>query len=92
MYTEVLLPRALPFVLAGMRIGIATGTFALAAAEMAGAFEGLVFRVLYSYQMFQTEKMMAGIVVVGCLSFAMDRCFYWGVRAAMPWWEEPDEV
>ena len=92
MYTEVLLPRALPFVLAGMRIGIATATFALAAAEMAGAFEGLVFRVLYSYQMFQTERMMAGIVVVGCLSFTMDRLFYWGVRSAMPWWEEPDAV
>lgn len=92
MYTEVLFPRALPFVLAGMRIAISTGTFALAAAEITGAFEGLAFRVFYSHQMFQTEKMMAGIVIVGCLGFAMDRFFYWGVRTAMPWWEEPDEV
>ncbi len=92
MYTEVLLPRALPFVLAGMRISISTGTFALAAAEMAGAFEGLAFRVFYAHQMFQTDRMMAGIVIVGCLGFAMDRLFFWGVRAAMPWWEEPDAV
>ena len=92
LYTEVFFPRALPFVLAGMRIGISTGTFALAAAEMAGAFEGLVFRVLYSHQMFQTEKMMAGILVVGCLGFTLDRFFYWGVRTITPWREQPDEV
>ena len=92
LYTEVLFPHALPFVLAGMRIGISTGTFALAAAEITGAFEGLAFRVFYSHQMFQTERMMAGIVIVGCLGFAMDRFFYWGVSTAMPWWEEPDEV
>ena len=92
MYSEILIPRALPFVLAGMRIGISTGTFALAAAETAGAFEGLVFRIFYAHQMFQTERMMAGIVIVGCLGFTLDRLFYWGVRTATPWLEEPDAV
>ena len=93
MYTEVLFPHSLPFVLAGMRIGISTGTFALAAAEMAGAFEGLVFRIFYSHQMFQTDRMMAGIVMVGCLAFTLDRLFYWGVRTATPWLdEERDEA
>lgn len=87
MYVEVVLPRALPFIVAGMRISIATGTFALAAAEMAGAFEGIAYRIFYSHQMFQTERMMAGIVVVGCLGFTLDRLFCWGAYRLMPWWE-----
>lgn len=92
MYLEVVLPRALPYLVAGMRIGIATGTFALAAAEMAGAFEGLAFRVFYAHQMFETEKMMAGIVVIGCLGFTMDRLFCWGASRLMPWSEQPQDV
>jgi NitT/TauT family transport system permease protein len=87
MYAEVLIPRALPFIIAGTRMGIATGVFALAAAEMAGAFSGLAYRIYYSHQMFQTEKMMAGIVTVACLGLVLDRVFVWGMRAAFPWWQ-----
>ncbi len=85
MYAEVLLPRALPGFLTGMRIGIATGVFALGAAEMAGAFEGLAFRVFYSHQMFQTDKMMAGIVFIGMLGYSLDCTFRVCARRFMPW-------
>jgi ABC-type nitrate/sulfonate/bicarbonate transport system permease component len=37
--------------------------------------------------MFQTEKMMAGIVTVACLGLVLDRVFVWGMRAAFPWWQ-----
>ena len=87
-YRDVFLPSALPFIVAGARIGIATGIFALAAAEMAGAFEGLAFRVFYSHQMFQTEKMMAGIVTLGCFGFLLDRLAVLGIRFLLPWWRE----
>ncbi|MBI4424701.1 MAG: ABC transporter permease subunit [Elusimicrobia bacterium] len=88
LHWEVSLPRCLPFLLAGVRVAVSTATFALAAAEMAGAFEGLTHRVLYSHQMFETDKMMAGIVVIAALGLALDRSFVRLSRWAWPWLED----
>lgn len=88
LYWEVHLHRCLPHLVAGVRVSIATATFALAAAEMAGAFDGLAFRVFYSHEMFQTDKMMAGIVTLAALGFALDRGFVWASGRLLPWWEE----
>ncbi|MFA6093752.1 MAG: ABC transporter permease [Elusimicrobiota bacterium] len=88
LYWDVHRPRCLPFIVTGARVSISTATFALAAAEMAGAFEGLAYRVFYAHQMFQTERMMAGILVIAFLGLALDRLFLWTIRRLMPWWEE----
>lgn len=91
-FSDVLLPSCLPFIVTGTRIGIATSIFALTAAEMTGAFEGLSYRVFYAYQNFQTDKMMAGILVLGLLSFAIDRLFVLAVHALLPWYSEEPET
>jgi len=88
---EVHLPRSLPFLVAGLRVSIATTTFALAAAEMSGAFEGLGFRVFYTYQMFQTDKMMAGIVVISLAGLLLDRLFVLTVERLVPWKAEASD-
>lgn len=85
---EVHLPRCLPFLLAGLRVSIATTTFALGAAEMSGAFEGLGFRIFYAYQMFQTDKMVADIVVMSLAALILDRLFVLGTNRLMPWQAE----
>jgi len=85
---EVHLPRCLPFLLAGLRVSIATTTFALGAAEMSGAFEGLGFRIFYAYQMFQTDKMLADIIVMSVAALILDRLFVYSTRTLMPWQAE----
>ncbi len=82
---EVHLKRCLAYLVAGTRLSIATGTFALVAAEMSGAFEGLGFRVFYSYQMFQTDRMMAGVLLIAFLGLTFDRVFVESVRRLLPW-------
>lgn len=86
LYREVYLPSALPFIIAGTRTAIATGFFALAAAEMAGAFCGVAFRIFYSQQMFRTDKMMAAILTIGFLGILCDRLFVRVMRWFLPWW------
>ncbi|MBI5240623.1 MAG: ABC transporter permease [Elusimicrobia bacterium] len=91
LYWEVHLRRCIPYIVAGVRVSIATATFALAAAELTGAFEGLGFRIFYSYQMFQVERMMAGIMVVALLGLALDRAFMAAVARLLPWQPEAHE-
>lgn len=91
-YSEVYVPRALPFIIAGTRMGIATGFFALAAAEMAGAFSGVAFRIFYSYQLFRTDKMMVAILTIGFLGIVGDRLFVRVMRLLVPWWKGEERV
>jgi ABC-type nitrate/sulfonate/bicarbonate transport system permease component len=86
LFRSVYLFRSLPFIIAGSRTAIANGFFALAAAEMAGAFSGTAFRIFYSHQMFQTGKMMVSILTIGFLSLILDRLFVWLMRWRLPWW------
>ncbi|MBI3550791.1 MAG: ABC transporter permease [Elusimicrobia bacterium] len=88
LWREVHWPCCLPGVVTGLRLAVSTATFALAAAEMSGAFDGLAYRIFYSYQMFQTERMMAGVVALGALAFAVDRLFVAASRRVLPWREE----
>ena len=64
---EVLLPAALPHVLAGMRAAIGLCFICVFVAEMAGAYEGIGFRISTSYLIFRTDKMLASLIVLGVL-------------------------
>lgn len=70
--THVLLPSALPFMLAGVRLAIATGLFALAAGEMVGASAGIAFRIFQSYQLFHTDAMIANTLLIGVIALTAD--------------------
>ena len=84
--TEVIFPQALPYIASGIRIGVATGFFALAAAEMAGAYAGVAFRIFFAQQGFRTDEMMVAILTIGGLGFAADLAFVTLTRLAVPWW------
>lgn len=82
---HLIFPQTLPFLITGMRIGVSTATFALAAAEMAGAFTGLAHRVFYAHEMFQTDRMMAGIIVISFLSWILNVGFQLLFNILTPW-------
>jgi ABC-type nitrate/sulfonate/bicarbonate transport system permease component len=92
LYSEVYIPRAVPFIIAGTRMAIATGFFALAASEMSGAFSGIAFRIFYSHQFFRTDKMMVAILTIGFLSVTSDRLFVFTMRWLLPWWRGEESV
>jgi ABC-type nitrate/sulfonate/bicarbonate transport system permease component len=88
LWFEVHWRRCLPGVATGLRLAVSTTMFALAAAEMVGSFDGIAYRAFYSYQMFQSEKMMACIVVVAAAGLAADRLFAAAAARLLPWREE----
>jgi ABC-type nitrate/sulfonate/bicarbonate transport system permease component len=87
---EVLLPEALPHIMSGIRIGIATGFFALAAAEMAGASSGVAYRIFAAQQGFQTDEMMVAILTIGALGLIADVTFAAFAKRVAPWWKNDD--
>jgi ABC-type nitrate/sulfonate/bicarbonate transport system permease component len=68
---QVLVPGALPGMLAGFRISIAAALLVLVAAEMIGAQYGIGAFLILTGNMMQTDRLMAGVVVVSVLGLAM---------------------
>lgn len=87
MIIEVLVPAALPLIVAGMRVGVALAFLNLVAAEMAGAYGGLGFRVEFSHMVFRVDQMIVGIIFLGVLGATSDRLFVYIIKTLIPWYQ-----
>lgn len=67
---DVLLPGALPGILAGFRITSSIALILLVAAEMIGAEQGIGAFVLQAGQLMQTDQLLADVVVLSLLGLA----------------------
>ena len=85
---DVWIPFSLPYILSGLRISVATGLFALAAAEMFAASSGIGFRIVYSHQLFQTDTMVGMILLLGVIALIMDQLLYLLVKMVARWESE----
>ena len=64
---KIVLPGALPAILSGFRISASIAIILLVAAEMIGAEEGLGALVLSAGNLMQTDRLLAGVVVLSGL-------------------------
>ncbi len=84
---EVVLPYAVPFIIAGARVGIAIAFICLVAAEMAGAFGGIGYRISASHLVFRVDKMMVGLAMLAILGAGADALFSKLAARIIPWYE-----
>jgi ABC-type nitrate/sulfonate/bicarbonate transport system permease component len=75
MLTEIVLFGAMPYIVVGLRTAVSISFYTLVAAELAGTFAGIVYRIEIAQQNLQTGQAMGGLLVLGAISFAADRCF-----------------
>ena len=68
---KIVLPGALPAILAGFRITTSTAVILLVAAEMIGADRGIGSFVLQAGNLYDTEGLMAGIVMLSLLGLSV---------------------
>ena len=71
--TRVMMPAALPFIFAGVRIATSFSFLLVVAAEMLGSTDGLGFRILYAQRTFEANTMYAAILFVAVLGYLVDR-------------------
>jgi NitT/TauT family transport system permease protein len=72
MFTRVMLPAAVPYILSGVRIGIGTAFIVVIVSEMIAVNNGLGFRILEAREYFWSDKIIAGMISIGLLGLAID--------------------
>lgn len=82
---EVIFPNAMPYIVSGLRIGIAMSFIALVASELAGAFSGIGYRISVSHLIFRVDKMLLGIMTLGFLGLSADKLYLFIVKKVFPW-------
>jgi len=70
---QVLIPGALPSIVTGIRLSMGFGWRAILAAEMIGSTHGLGFMIYNGANFFQTETVIAGILLIGVIWLITDR-------------------
>src|SRR5918911_2433136 len=63
-FTKVLLPSALPFIVAGLRLGIGRGLVGVVVGEFIGARAGLGYMIFRSSQGFEIDAMWVGVFLL----------------------------
>jgi NitT/TauT family transport system permease protein len=85
MLQEIVLLGAMPYIVVGLRTAISISFYTLVAAELAGTFAGIVYRIEIAQQNLQTGQAMGGLAVLGLISFIADRLFASFAERAV-WW------
>ena len=70
--THVVMPAALPLILAGARLSLGVAWMAMVAAELTGADSGLGWRIFWYQEFFAMDKVMALILTIGVLGYILD--------------------
>lgn len=82
---EIVLLSAMPYIVVGLRTAVGISFYTLVAAELAGAFAGVFYRVQLAQQNMQTGQVFAGLAALGLISFLADRGFA-ALAHRLVWW------
>jgi ABC-type nitrate/sulfonate/bicarbonate transport system permease component len=86
MLFTVVLPAALPLVLAGLRQSLALAFIVMVAAELVGARDGLGHLIATSQQLYRVDHVLVGLVTLGAVGFLADRAFALLLAKLFPWY------
>jgi NitT/TauT family transport system permease protein len=82
---KVIIPSAKPALLDTLRITMGWAWTYLVVAELVAANSGLGYAIVKAQRFLQTDKIFAGIILIGVIGLAMDQLFRWAHRRAFPW-------
>jgi NitT/TauT family transport system permease protein len=90
-FKGIVLPASLPYIFTGVRLAWGISLIVIIAAEMVGATVGMGYMVLEAQQTFRTERVFAGIFVIGVIGFATDLGFRRLRQWLLPWYRETED-
>lgn len=82
---HVLIPAAWPAMFDTLRAMMGLSWTYLVVAELVAASSGLGFSILKAQRFLQTDKIFAGILLIGLAGLLTDQAFRWLHRRAFPW-------
>jgi NitT/TauT family transport system permease protein len=84
-FWKLSLPSAMPFVLAGLKLGIGRGLIGVVVAELFGSRAGLGRLISQSADSFNMPELFAGVVVLAIAGIVMTSGFSWLEGRLVPW-------
>ena len=84
-FAKVSLPSAVPFILAGLKLGIGRGLIGVVVAELFGSRAGLGNLISQSADAFNMPDLFAGVVVLAFAGIVMTAAFGWLEQRLVPW-------
>ncbi len=84
-FFKVSLPSAVPFILAGLKLGIGRGLIGVVVAELFGSRAGLGRLISASADAFNMPELFAGVVVLAVAGIVMTAGFTWLEGRLVPW-------
>jgi NitT/TauT family transport system permease protein len=84
-FFKVALPSAVPFILAGLKLGIGRGLIGVVVAELFGSRAGLGRLISQSADAFNMPELFAGVIVLAVAGIAMTAGFGWLEKRLVPW-------
>lgn len=88
MLTRVVFPAATAPIWNGVRYGLTHAWLALVVVELLASSEGIGFLIVYGRQLFQLDVVLAAVLAVGIVGFALDRLLSW-TEAWLLRWRKP---
>jgi ABC-type nitrate/sulfonate/bicarbonate transport system permease component len=76
-FTDIVVPSAIPYLVHGLRLGVGLGWFCVVAAEMMGASSGLGYGVQLSSLNLEMEKLYAYLLVIGIVGYLSNASLEW---------------
>jgi NitT/TauT family transport system permease protein len=84
-FAKISLPSAVPFILAGLKLGIGRGLIGVVVAELFGSRAGLGNLISQSADAFNMPELFAGVVVLAFAGIVMTAGFGWLEARLVPW-------
>ncbi len=86
-FAKVVIPASLPFILVGMRLGLASSLTTLVAAELTGAQLGLGQMIQEASMYFKMNVVLMGIIIIGVIGTVLDQIVTLLERRLTSWQE-----
>jgi sulfonate transport system permease protein len=83
--TKVVIPSAVPFIFAGMRLGVGGAWSSVVGAEMIAAAAGIGYMIAYARELSQPDVMFVGVFVIGLVGLLIDAILLRLERRLLRW-------
>ena len=84
-FTKIVLPAAIPFIMAGIRLAVGLGVIGIIVAEFFTSLRGLGGLIVVYANQFQTAKMFVPLIVIAALSIALTQAVMLVERRLTRW-------
>jgi len=89
-FTRVVLPGSLPFVLSGLRLALNSALLLTIAVELVSSQQGLGAMIWFAWETLRTEDLYAALAVTALLGISGNFFLQWLASRLVPWQVEPN--